>query len=160
MNLSYLYMDSPVGRLQLVAHETALVAVLWEGEKPNRVKLASLEEDPQHPVLIQAKQQLQEYFTGLRSEFDLPLDFAGTDFQKRVWQALLQIPYGQTRSYREIAEQVGNVKAVRAVGAANGKNPISIIAPCHRVIGSSGKLIGFAGGLDKKEILLNIERTH
>ena len=160
MNLSYLYMDSPVGQLQLVAHETALVAVLWESEKPNRVKLASLAEDPQHPVLIQAKQQLQEYFTGLRSEFDLPLDFAGTDFQKRVWQALLQIPYGQTRSYREIAEQVGNVKAVRAVGAANGKNPISIIAPCHRVIGSSGKLIGFAGGLDKKEILLNIERTH
>src|SRR5690554_6119832 len=147
MQLSYIYMDSPVGQLQLVANETALVAVLWDCEKPNRVRLATLVEDPQHPVLIEAQRQLQEYF-------------AGTDFQKKVWQALLNIPYGETRSYREIAEQVGNVKAVRAVGAANGKNPISIIAPCHRVIGSSGKLVGFAGGLDKKEILLNIERTH
>ena len=160
MQLSYIYMDSPVGQLQLVANETALVAVLWDGEKPNRVRLATLVEDPQHPVLIEAQRQLQEYFAGQRSTFELPLDFAGTDFQKKVWQALLNIPYGQTRSYREIAEQVGNVKAVRAVGAANGKNPISIIAPCHRVIGSSGKLVGFAGGLDKKEILLNIERTH
>jgi len=160
MQLSYIYMDSPVGQLQLVANETALVAVLWDGEKPNRVRLATLVEDPQHPVLIEARRQLQEYFAGQRNVFELPLDFAGTDFQKKVWQALLNIPYGQTRSYREIAEQVGNVKAVRAVGAANGKNPISIIAPCHRVIGSSGKLVGFAGGLDKKEILLNIERTH
>ena len=110
--------------------------------------------------MIETRRQLQEYFAGQRNVFDLPLDFAGTDFQKKVWQALLNIPYGQTRSYRDIAEQVGNIKAVRAVGAANGKNPISIIAPCHRVIGRSGKLVGFAGGLDKKEILLNIERTH
>lgn len=160
MQLSCIYMDSPVGQLQLVANETALVAVLWDCEKSNRVRLATLVEDPQHPVLIEARRQLQEYFAGQRNVFELPLDFAGTDFQKKVWQALLNIPYGQTRSYREIAEQVGNVKAVRAVGAANGKNPISIIAPCHRVIGSSGKLVGFAGGLDKKEILLNIERTH
>ena len=160
MNLSYLYMDSPVGQLRLVANDTALVAVLWDWEQPNRVKLATLVEDPQHPLLIETRRQLQEYFAGQRNVFDLPLDFAGTDFQKKVWQALLNIPYGQTRSYRDIAEQVGNVKAVRAVGAANGKNPISIIAPCHRVIGSSGKLVGFAGGLDKKEILLNIERTH
>ncbi|UXI50881.1 methylated-DNA--[protein]-cysteine S-methyltransferase [Acinetobacter variabilis] len=160
MQLSCIYMDSPVGQLQLVANETALVAVLWDCEKSNRVRLATLVEDPQHPVLIEARRQLQEYFAGQRNVFELPLDFAGTDFQKKVWQALLNIPYGQTQSYREIAEQVGNVKAVRAVGAANGKNPISIIAPCHRVIGSSGKLVGFAGGLDKKEILLNIERTH
>ena len=160
MQLSYIYMDSPVGQLQLVANETALVAVLWDCEKQNRVRLATLVEDPQHHVLIETRRQLQEYFAGQRNVFELPLDFAGTDFQKKVWQALLNIPYGQTRSYREIAEQVGNVKAVRAVGAANGKNPISIIAPCHRVIGSSGKLVGFAGGLDKKEILLNIERTH
>ncbi|WP_441373372.1 methylated-DNA--[protein]-cysteine S-methyltransferase [Acinetobacter lwoffii] len=160
MNLSYLYMDSPVGQLQLVANETALVAVLWDCEQPNRVKLATLVEDPQHPVLIETRRQLQEYFASQRNVFDLPLDFAGTDFQKKVWQALLNIPYGQTRSYRDIAEQVGNIKAVRAVGAANGKNPISIIAPCHRVIGRSGKLVGFSGGLDKKEILLNIEQTH
>jgi methylated-DNA-[protein]-cysteine S-methyltransferase len=110
--------------------------------------------------LIETRRQLQEYFAGQRNVFDLPLDFAGTEFQKKVWQALLSIPYGQTRSYRDIAEQIGNIKAVRAVGAANGKNPISIIAPCHRVIGRSGKLIGFAGGLDKKEILLNLEQKH
>lgn len=158
MQLSYVYMDSPVGQLQLVAHETALVAVLWDGEQPNRIKQASLVEDPDHPLLTETARQLREYFAGQRSVFELPLDFAGTDFQKKVWQALLQIPYGQTRSYKDIAEQLGNIKAVRAVGAANGKNPISIIAPCHRVIGSSGKLVGFAGGLDKKELLLNLER--
>ena len=85
-------------------------------------------------------------------------DFAGTDFQKQVWQALLQIPFGETRSYKDIALQIGNVKAVRAVGAANGKNPISIIAPCHRVVGVNGKLVGFAGGLDNKDILLKLEK--
>ena len=131
MQLSYIYMDSPVAQLQLVANETALVAVLWDCEKPNRVRLATLVEDPQHPVLIEARRQLQEYFAGQRSTFELPLDFAGTDFQK-VWQALLNIPYGQTRSYREIAEQVGNVKAVRAVGAANGKTRFRLL---HLVIG-------------------------
>lgn len=86
------------------------------------------------------------------------MDFQGTAFQQQVWQALLTIPFGETRSYKEIAVQLGNEKAVRAVGAANGKNPISIIAPCHRVIGSSGALVGFAGGLDKKQILLNLEK--
>ena len=88
----------------------------------------------------------------------MALVFQGTDFQKKVWQALLTIPFGETRSYKQIAEQIGNVKAVRAVGAANGKNPISIIAPCHRVVGANGKLVGFAGGLENKEILLKIEK--
>ena len=88
----------------------------------------------------------------------MPLDFEGTVFQKKVWKALLSIPFGETRSYRDIAEQVGNIKAVRAVGAANGKNPISIIAPCHRVVGVNGKLVGFAGGLNNKEILLGLEK--
>ena len=160
MQLSYLNMDSPVGQLRLVAHETALVAVLWDGEMPHWFKLASLVEGLQHPVLIETRRQLQEYFSGQRSAFDVPLEFIGTDFQKKVWQALLNIPYGQTRSYRDIAEQIGNSKAVRAVGAANGKNPISIIAPCHRVIGSSSKLVGFAGKKKKKEILLNIEQKY
>ncbi|UUS61379.1 MULTISPECIES: methylated-DNA--[protein]-cysteine S-methyltransferase [unclassified Acinetobacter] len=158
MQLSYQFLDSPVGQLKLVAHETALVAVLWENENPNRVRLAALVEDRQHPILLKTAQQLNEYFAGKRQQFDLPLDFEGTAFQQQVWQALLTIPFGETRSYKQIAEQIGNVKAVRAVGAANGKNPISIIAPCHRVVGANGKLVGFAGGLENKEILLKIEK--
>ena len=158
MQLSFFYMHSPVGQLKLVAHETALVAVLWQNENPKRVRLAELIVQPDHPILLQTQQQLQEYFAGTRQQFDVALDFAGTEFQKQVWRALLDIPYGETRSYKQIAEQLGNPKAVRAVGAANGKNPISIIAPCHRVIGSSGKLVGFAGGLDNKDILLKIEQ--
>ncbi|MGE8570519.1 MULTISPECIES: methylated-DNA--[protein]-cysteine S-methyltransferase [Acinetobacter] len=158
MQLSYQFLDSPVGQLKLVAHETALVAVLWENENPNRVRLAALVEDLQHPILLKTAQQLNEYFAGKRQQFDLPLDFEGTAFQQQVWQALLTIPFGETRSYKQIAEQIGNVKAVRAVGAANGKNPISIIAPCHRVVGANGKLVGFAGGLENKEILLKIEK--
>ncbi|TCB67904.1 methylated-DNA--[protein]-cysteine S-methyltransferase [Acinetobacter sp. ANC 4178] len=158
MKLAFMYMASPVGQLKLVAHDTALVAVLWENENPKRVRLAELVEQLDHPILLQTQQQLMQYFAGTRQQFDLPLDFEGTEFQKQVWQALLNIPFGETRSYKDIAEQLGNPKAVRAVGAANGKNPISIIAPCHRVIGSSGKLVGFAGGLDNKEILLKIEQ--
>ena len=158
MKLSYMYLASPVGQLRLVANEQALVAVLWENENPKRVRLAELLEEAQHPVLLETARQLNEYFAGQRRQFDLPLDFEGTDFQQKVWQALLSIPFGETRSYKQIAEQIGNPKAVRAVGAANGKNPISIIAPCHRVIGASGKLVGFAGGLENKDILLKIER--
>jgi methylated-DNA-[protein]-cysteine S-methyltransferase len=100
---------------------------------------------------------LNAYFAGKLSKFSLPLDFVGTEFQKKVWAALLTIPFGETRSYSDIARQIGNPKAVRAVGAANGKNPISIIAPCHRVIGANGKLTGFAGGLEAKACLLAIE---
>ena len=151
-------MPSPVGVLRLVAHDQALVAVLWENENPKRVRLAELVEHNQHPILLETERQLSEYFAEKRQSFDLPLDFAGTDFQKRVWQALLQIPFGETRSYKDIALQIGNLKAVRAVGAANGKNPISIIAPCHRVVGANGNLVGFAGGLDNKDILLKLEK--
>ena len=159
MQLVYMYMDSPVGALKLVAHDHALVAVMWDTEDHKRVRLAELIEDHQHPMLLRVKKQLEQYFAGQRQQFDLPLDFKGTDFQQQVWQTLLTIPYGETRSYKEIAIQIGNEKAVRAVGAANGKNPISIIAPCHRVIGSSGALVGFAGGLDKKQILLSLEQS-
>ena len=158
MQLVYMYMDSPVGALKLVAHDHALVAVMWDNEDHKRVRIAELIEDRQHPMLLRVKKQLEEYFAGQRQQFDLPLDFQGTDFQQQVWKALLTIPYGEKRSYKEIAVQIGNEKAVRAVGAANGKNPISIIAPCHRVIGSSGALVGFAGGLDKKQILLSLEQ--
>ena len=157
MQLSYCYMASPVGQLKLVANEQALVAILWDNENPKRVRLAELIEDVSHPILLNTQQQLIEYFSGQRKVFDILLDFEGTDFQKQVWSALLTIPYGETRSYKQIAQQLGNEKAVRAVGAANGKNPISIIAPCHRVIGAGGALVGFAGGLDKKEILLSLE---
>ncbi|WP_163122773.1 methylated-DNA--[protein]-cysteine S-methyltransferase [Acinetobacter portensis] len=157
MQLYFKKMKSPVGHLKLVAHDQALVAVLWENEKLNRVKLAELKQDYSHPILQKTEQQLLEYFSGQRKIFDLALDFYGTEFQKSVWNALLQIPFGETRSYKQIAESIGNVKAVRAVGAANGKNPISIIAPCHRVIGVNGKLVGFAGGLENKNILLSLE---
>lgn len=158
MKLAFMYMSSPVGRLKLVATDSALVAVIWDNENPKRVRQAELVEQLDHPILLDAQQQLNEYFQGQRQTFELPLDFEGTEFQKKVWQALLNIPFGETRSYRQIAEQVGSPKAVRAVGAANGQNPISIIAPCHRVIGSGGKLVGFAGGLDNKEILLKLEQ--
>lgn len=158
MKLAFMEMPSPVGILKLVATENALVAVLWENENPKRVRLAELIEQVDHPILLETQKQLREYFAGTRQQFDLPLDFEGTVFQKKVWQALLGIPFGETRSYRDIAAQVGNIKAVRAVGAANGKNPISIIAPCHRVVGVNGKLVGFAGGLNNKEILLGLEK--
>lgn len=158
MKLPFMEMASPVGQLKLVATDTALVAVLWENENPNRVRLAELIENAQHPILLETQKQLHEYFSGQRQVFELPLDFEGTEFQQKVWQALLTIPFGETRSYKQIAEQIGNVKAVRAVGAANGKNPISIIAPCHRVVGANGKLVGFAGGLENKDILLKIEK--
>ena len=157
MQLFFMEIDSPVGVLKLVANDISLIAVLWENETPNRVRLAELIENKQHPILLETKKQLSEYFEGQRKIFDLPLDFEGTEFQQKVWQALLTIPFGETRSYKDIAEQIGNVKAVRAVGAANGKNPISIIAPCHRVVGANGKLVGFAGGLENKDVLLKLE---
>jgi len=119
-----------------------------------------MQEQNDDPLLLRASSQLEEYFGGARHTFDIPLNFQGTSFQKTVWQALLDIPYGQTRTYGEIAVQIGNAKAVRAVGAANGRNPISIIAPCHRVIGASGQLTGFAGGLDAKRTLLLLEDAY
>lgn len=157
---SYFYktMPSPVGLLTLVANDHGLAAVLWENDDPKRVRLSPLHKDRKHPVLLEAERQLQDYFEGERETFSLKLDFiGGTEFQQKVWAALLTIPFGETRSYAQIAEQIGNPNAVRAVGAANGKNPISIIAPCHRVIGSNGKLTGFAGGMEAKAFLLKLE---
>ena len=150
-------MPSPVGRLTLVAGDKGLMAILWENDDPLRVRLGEVTERPDHPVLLKTERQLGEYFAGTREVFDIDLDFVGTDFQKQVWAALLRIPFGQTRTYAQIADEIGNPKSVRAVGAANGKNPISIIAPCHRVIGSNGSLTGFAGGLDAKRTLLSLE---
>ena len=110
-------------------------------------------------LIKEAYQQLSEYLKGERKEFDLPLNPKGTDFQKRVWRALCNIPYGETRSYKQIAKAVGNSKAVRAVGMANNRNPITIVVPCHRVIGADGKLVGYGGGLEMKEFLLRIEKS-
>jgi methylated-DNA-[protein]-cysteine S-methyltransferase len=134
-----------------------LAAVLWENDKPGRVRRDIAGEVDRHPVLLDAERQLAEYFAGHRKTFDLMLDFVGTDFQKKVWAALLTIPYGETRTYGQIARQIGSPNAMRAVGAANGRNPISIVAPCHRVIGSTGELTGFAGGVERKEHLLQLE---
>ena len=148
---------SPVGALTLIASSDGLAAILWENERPGRVRLDVAAADAEHPILRATERQLAEYFAGQRKAFDLTLDFAGTDFQKKVWRALLTIPFGETRTYAQIARQIGRPKAVRAVGAANGRNPISIVAPCHRVIGSSGALTGFAGGLAAKAYLLRLE---
>lgn len=150
-------MTSPVGVLKLVAGENTLAAILWENDDPKRVRLDTTIEDSHHPVLLETEQQLNEYFAGKRQAFSVKLNFAGTEFQKAVWRALLAIPYGETRSYGEIAQQISKPKAVRAVGAAIGKNPISIVVPCHRVIGANGQLTGFAGGLAAKSCLLELE---
>lgn len=156
---SYVYkvVKSPVGALKLVGSDRGLAAVLWENDDPSRVRLDIAGEDKAHPVLVETERQLNEYFAGKRRKFSIKLDFTGTAFQTKVWWALLAIPFGETRSYGDIARALGKPKAVRAVGAANGRNPISIIAPCHRVIGATGALTGFAGGLKTKAYLLELE---
>ena len=157
MTLFYKETESPVGKLQLGASAEALVAVLWQHEPPNRVKLDQLTRDPAHPILLRAERQLAEYFAGKRTEFDLPIKPNGSKFQKQVWQALREIPFGQTKSYSALAKAIGSSTSARAVGAANGKNPLSIVVPCHRVIGSDGSLTGYAGGLAVKAALLSLE---
>jgi len=156
-NLWYKSVPSPIGPLKLVASNRGLVGILWQNDNPRRVRLAELVERAEHPVLVRTEKELNEYFTGMRSGFTVPLDMRGTPFQRQVWEALLGIPFGETRTYGQLAIQLGNPKATRAVGAANGRNPIAILVPCHRVIGHSGKLTGFAGGLDAKAYLLKLE---
>jgi methylated-DNA-[protein]-cysteine S-methyltransferase len=154
----YCYLDTPIGELLLAGDDDALCLVSFpEG---------SMRRDPdpdwiynEKPFAL-ARQQLTEYFAGERREFDLSLKLSGTEFQMSVLHALQHIPYGETTSYAEIAERIGRPKAVRAVGAANGRNPLPIIVPCHRVIGSHGELTGFGGGLDTKEALLRLEAEH
>ncbi len=150
-------MPSPVGTLTLVAGDDGLRAVLWAGDDPRRVPLGPVGEGAGEPVLAEARRQLEAYFAGRLRRFDLPLAFRGTAFQKRVWAELLLIPYGETRSYGEIARRLGDANLMRAVGAANGRNPLSIVAPCHRVVGAAGQLTGFAGGLAAKRFLLDLE---
>lgn len=153
----YKQMPSPVGTLTLVATDDGLSAILWENDRPNRVPLNIAAEEHDHPVLVETERQLGEYFAGRRTRFALTLDLTGTAFQRKVWRALLTIPFGETRSYAQIARQIGHPTAARAVGAANGRNPVSIVTPCHRVVGSTGAMTGFAGGLEVKVHLLALE---
>lgn len=149
--LSGTLLDSPVGPLTLLASTKGLVGIYFENRFDGDWK-----EGPSE-FLNQTSQQLTEYFEGERQDFDVPFDLRGTDFQKEVWQTLATIPYGETISYRELAERIQRPKASRAVGLANGNNPISIILPCHRVIGANGKLVGYGGGLERKQKLLELE---
>jgi methylated-DNA-[protein]-cysteine S-methyltransferase len=150
----YKRMVSPVGTLTLAATDQGLAAILWENDRPSRVRLHVVGEVNDHPILVEAERQLAEYFAGRRTAFTVKLDVSGTGFQRSVWNALLTIPFGETRSYADIARDIGNSRAVRAVGSASGRNPLSIVVPCHRVVGSSGALTGFAGGLEVKARLL------
>ncbi len=154
----YCYLDSPIGELLLAGEEGALSMIGFPKGSMRREPEADwiFNEKP----LAEACRQLTEYFAGQRKVFDLPLKLSGTEFQVSVLDALQEIPYGQTTSYGEIARRIGRPKAVRAVGAANGRNPIPIVVPCHRVIGSTGDLTGFGGGLDTKEALLRLEAEH
>ena len=148
--------DTPMGPLLLARTDKGLAGAWFEGQKDHPGTLAAPVR-PDDALLQAAAAQLADYFSGQRQHFDLPLDLHGTPFQRSVWGALLRIASGQTQSYGDIARAVGSVKAVRAVGAAVGRNPISVIVPCHRVMGSDGSLTGYAGGLDRKRALLSLE---
>ncbi len=147
--------DSPVGPLTLVAVDDALAGLYMEQHRHAPLESTFGERDD--AVFGPAVQQLKEYFAGQRTEFDLPLAMAGTEFQQAVWAGLREIPYGETVSYGQLADRIGRPRAVRAVGLANGRNPVSIIVPCHRVVGSSGDLTGYGGGLERKRFLLDLE---
>ena len=155
MTLYESVMKTPVGSLRLLASERGVAGIYFEDHK-NMPQRSALPNDD-HPILKTIALQLQQYFEGTRQRFEVPLDPQGTDFQKQVWSALTEIPYGQTESYGQLAARLGNPQASRAVGRANGLNPISIIVPCHRVVGASGKLTGYAGGLETKQWLLQHE---
>ena len=149
------FIHSPLGKIAVIESDRTISRLLFPGTiLPDGIK------QQETPLLLQAATQIEEYFQGKRICFQLPLGPAGTPFQKKVWEALLTIPYGETRSYGQIAAQIGSPKACRAVGHANHCNPIPIIIPCHRVVGTSGKLTGYAGGLEAKELLLKLERAN
>ena len=154
MKYYYIY-ETKIGKILLAEEEGHMTNLYFDDQR--EVERAELKETA---LIREAKKQLDEYLLGRRKEFNLPLKAKGTEFQQRVWQALLDIPYGETKSYGEIAKIIGNPKAARAVGLANNRNPISIFIPCHRVIGKNGKLVGYGGGLQIKEFLLTLERKN
>ena len=153
MTTDLCYYDSPIGMLCIVANEKGITKVQYAFDVKERLNVV----DAKSPLLKESVRQLIEYFLGVRKEFSLPLNPQGTDFQMRTWNALLRIPYGETRSYKQVAEAIDCPKGCRAVGLANNRNPIPIIIPCHRVIGTDGNLTGYAGGLEVKKQLLAIE---
>ena len=148
--------ESPVGEVTILASNDGVCAIIFDGEVAEKIRV-DFWHDEKHRVINKAIEQLGAYFDGGLKVFDLPLDLQGTDFQKQVWQLLLKIPFGQTRAYGDLARELGDVGASQAVGAANGNNPVSIVVPCHRVIGASGDLTGYVGGMDKKAFLLQHE---
>jgi methylated-DNA-[protein]-cysteine S-methyltransferase len=151
------YYESPLGRMLLAASDQGLAGVWFVGQR-HGPDSSGWREEPQHPVLREAMAQLQAYFAGERQDFDLPLDLqAGTPFQQSVWDALQRIPRGGTTSYAELARRLGRPQAARAIGAAVGRNPVSVVVPCHRVLGTGGALTGYAGGLERKTALLQLE---
>lgn len=157
MTRTHTTIDSPIGELTLVAEGGALAGLYMEQHRHRPALDTFGPRQPEHPVFATVELQLKEYFARQRREFDVPLHFAGTPFQCRVWTELNTIPYGETITYGQLAEQLGQPTASRAVGLANGKNPISLIVPCHRVVGSTGSLTGYGGGLERKRHLLDFE---
>ncbi len=153
-------MPTPIGPLVLAAMEKSLVALVWNRTELKRLGILAWQENTDLPLFKEATKQLSEYFQGDRKVFTLPLALTGTAFQKSVWKELLNIPFGQTWSYQEVASRIGNPKAVRAVGTANARNPVCILIPCHRVVRHSGELGGYAGGVRNKAYLLEMESTH
>ena len=151
----YTQFDSPIGLITVNGNDDGLLGVWYESHARTLSDFGV--QDDEHPILQLTISQLKEYFNGERREFSIPLAANGTEFQNKVWQALTTIPYGETWCYKDLAIAVGNPKASQAVGGANGKNPISIIVPCHRVIGKNGSLTGYAGGVDIKQVLLDLE---
>lgn len=152
------YVESPLGRLLLTSDGTALTGLFMSPHRHGPESTEGWEQNDAAAPFPAAREQLGAYFAGALTEFDLPLALHGTPFQQKVWSELLNIPFGQTWSYGELARRIGQPTASRAVGLANGKNPVSIIVPCHRVIGANGKLVGYGGGLDRKTTLLKLER--
>src|SRR5262245_37140544 len=157
---SYSVVKSPLGDLMLVADASSLLGLYFVGCDHLPSASGRWVLDPQHPVLQKAAKQLQEYFARKRESFSLPLRLAGTDFQQRVWRQIALIPYGETISYSDLAKRAGAPQAIRAAGTTTGRNPVSIIIPCHRVMGKNGRLCGFAGGLNRKRCLLELEKLH
>lgn len=149
--------DSPLGEIAIFIENNKIVEVHLEGDRDFSAVTDGWTRDPDAPLLRQARKQFAEYFAGMRKEFDLPLAMHGTDFQRRVWAALTRIPSGQARTYQDVANEIGEPLAVRAVGAAIGRNPICIIVPCHRVVSSSGSLGGYRSGIERKQQLLALE---
>ena len=159
--IDYKRIETPLGYIRIEADRKGISGIYFCGEEETKTKEdGRIRGQEESSVILEAERQLREYMEGRRKKFELPLSIEGTEFQKKVWQELCRIPYGETRTYGQIAALVGNPKAGRAVGMANHKNPISIVVPCHRVIGANQKLVGYGGGLDKKKALLELESRY